>query len=684
MRKMLNMSVLALLTTFVASSFAQVSTGIPPFGSFGGGPFDTVNLGNLNVHFAIPILNKAGRGTPFSYSLGYDSSVWAPVTSSGVTSWAQNVSNWGWSVNSNALGGSYTTKTFDYHCVTDPGPPIKTQIIPGPIINSFTDPSGTNHKVLVSEYSSVCDTSGPPVSVTTGDGSGWTVTFNGSVSAKSRSGITVVPNVGGTSSYTDQNGNILSANASGQYFDTLSSTVPVLTQTGSATPASPTKLTFTPPSGGSAAYFVNYTQYTVATSFGIAGINEYGPLSKALVSSITLPDSSSYHFTYEKTPGTCTPLSGTYATNCVTARMASVTLPTGGTIAYSYSGGSNGIESDGSAAGLTRSLTPGGLWQYSRSPISGSHWQTQITSPPDPVNTSSASDITVIDFQEDGNAANPSQNVYETQRQIKQGTSTVLATVIHCYNASYSSCTTTAVSSPITQTDIYSSIPTKTRASEFQYNSYGLVTSDAEYDYGVTVGAAPPSTSLLKKTSITYAALTNGIVDRPSSVKVQDYSTGTATTIASTSYGYDQTAVTATSGTPQLATISGSRGNVTTVTNSTSSSTSISKTFTYYDTGNPKVVTDVNLAQTTYAYGSGSCGNSFATTINEPQTLSRSIAWDCTGGVATKITDESGNFMTTNYTDPNFWRPANVYDQQNNETTITYAGQNAVETALKF
>jgi hypothetical protein len=50
--------------TGVAS--AQVATGTTAFGSFGGGPFDTVNLGNLNVHFAVPILNKSGRGTSFS------------------------------------------------------------------------------------------------------------------------------------------------------------------------------------------------------------------------------------------------------------------------------------------------------------------------------------------------------------------------------------------------------------------------------------------------------------------------------------------------------------------------------------------------------------------------------------------------------------------------------------------
>src|SRR5437588_11215956 len=74
---------------------AQVATGPPPFGSFGGGPFDTVNLGNLNVHLAVPVLHKAGRGTPFTYDLTYDSSVWTPVTASGTTQWTP-VFNWGW------------------------------------------------------------------------------------------------------------------------------------------------------------------------------------------------------------------------------------------------------------------------------------------------------------------------------------------------------------------------------------------------------------------------------------------------------------------------------------------------------------------------------------------------------------------------------------------------------------
>src|SRR5713101_621835 len=83
---------------------AQVATGTPLFGSFGGGPFDTVNLGNLNVHFAIPVLHKAGRGMPFTYDLSYDSSVWTPVTSGSTTQW-QPDTNWGWKGASEAAIG---------------------------------------------------------------------------------------------------------------------------------------------------------------------------------------------------------------------------------------------------------------------------------------------------------------------------------------------------------------------------------------------------------------------------------------------------------------------------------------------------------------------------------------------------------------------------------------------------
>lgn len=67
---------LAILASLTPGLRAQVVTGYPPFGSFASNGFDSVDNANLNVHFAIPVVNKAGRGLPFYYVLNYDSSIW--------------------------------------------------------------------------------------------------------------------------------------------------------------------------------------------------------------------------------------------------------------------------------------------------------------------------------------------------------------------------------------------------------------------------------------------------------------------------------------------------------------------------------------------------------------------------------------------------------------------------------
>ena len=93
------------------SALAQPVTGLPAFGSFSGGPFDTIDNANLNVHFEIPIVNKTGVGMPFVYNLAYDSSVWQPISSSGAKAWTPTTNNWGWTTAMQAEVGSigYTT-----------------------------------------------------------------------------------------------------------------------------------------------------------------------------------------------------------------------------------------------------------------------------------------------------------------------------------------------------------------------------------------------------------------------------------------------------------------------------------------------------------------------------------------------------------------------------------------------
>lgn len=436
-----------LAVTIFASSivFAQrVATGIPSFNSFGGGPFDTVNLGNLNVHFAIPILHKAGRGMAFTYDLNYDSSVWSPVTSAGTTSWTP-VTNWGWRGVTEVELGYASYNSFQDSCTNDN---TGQQYYFTHYYNyTYHDPFGVAHSYVMETGTFVpprdCST-GLPVSATetAGDGSGYTmsVTLAGVNYVQSRAGTTLHPPVNvtnGGGSKVDTNGNEITTDGNGNFYDTLSSTTPVLTVSGSGTPSSPMLYKYTAP-GGAAQFKVNYTQYTVRTNFGSGTIVEYGPLSNPLPSSIQLPDGTQYTITYEQTPGFST---------CVTGRIASITLPSGGEITYVYGGGSNGILSDGSTAGVTRTLTPGGGtgYQYSRTlesgtPGPGSTWQTAIVDP--------AGNNTVINFAEDTGST---FNMYETQRQVYQGSvssNNLLLTTTSCYNANYSTCSGATVASP--------------------------------------------------------------------------------------------------------------------------------------------------------------------------------------------------------------------------------------------
>jgi RHS repeat-associated protein len=650
MKLVSKISVLAgLLSIYCGVAFAQVTTGTPPFGSFGGGPVDTINLANLNGHISIPVANKSGRGLPFTYNLGYDTSVWYPVGSSGSQTW-QPVQNFGWISQTEGGAGYLAFTNFDYcyggYC-TD-------------ITNNYYyhDPFGIPHSFPFETSNGIplCNLTylTYPASCVATDGSGYGLQGSYSLPSYyaivSPSGLVTVPPLGaptGAASKTDTNGNQVTITSGGVFTDTLGTTA--LTIAGSGTPSSPNTFTYAAPSGANAAYTMKYTSQTVRTNFGCSGIAEYGPTALNLVSEVDLPDGTKYTFTYEATPS--------YSGD-VTGRLASVTLPTGGTITYTYSGGSNGVVcADGSTATLRRQ-TLDGTWSYAHSEA-GTAWTTTITDP--------QGNQTVKSFQ----------GIYATESEVYSGSATLLKTVYACYNGAASPCNPTLITLPITQMAQIvewpgtSGLQSKTITT---YNSYGLVTEKDEYAYG----AGAPG-SVVRKTLTTYASLTNGIVNRPASVTVED---GSSNIKSQTTYTYDQGTVTATSGTPQHVSVTGSRGNATTISHLVSGSTSLSTTFTYYDTGNASVATDFNAAQTTYTYGA--CGNSFVTSISEPLSLSKSIAWSCTGGVETSITDENGKTVSVSYTDAYFWRPQSVTDQLSNVTDLTYSGQTSTEISMLF
>jgi hypothetical protein len=269
------------------------------------------------------------------------------------------------------------------------------------------------------------------------DNSGYTVYHNGlSFSAIPKDGadFTVPSYVNGTDTYAmqknpksaaseDTNGNLISAASTRIFTDTMGKNV--VTEAGSA--PSSVVYTYIDPNGNSQTVTVNYTTHTVQTAFGVSGITEYNQPNIPLVSSIVYSaDGSSFSFTYETTPGN---------SPNVTGRVASITLRTGGTITYAYTGVNHGIEADGTTAGLKRT-TSDGFTTYVRSGV-----------------TSSASTTTFTDAASTGNVSvssfliNASGYFYETDRKSYQGaaTGTALAEIQTCYNTAQGSCTGNSV-----------------------------------------------------------------------------------------------------------------------------------------------------------------------------------------------------------------------------------------------
>jgi hypothetical protein len=356
---------------------AQANGKSPQFYSFGGGPFDQVNLSNLETSFAIPIVSKPGRGIPFTYSLSYNGAIW--VTG---TAWSPTA-NWGWSSLTQGSVG-YLPYTIVIKNCRDPDNG-GTYPVERYHFDNYVDASGINHRLsLILSEENPCGVTGQThTTASMLDGSGIKATidiFNmPSNIVQFPDGQTMHPPslVNDPGSAIDANGNKITATST-TFTDTLGTTALTIAGTN------PKTYTYTKTPSGTAAVMVNYSNYTVKTNFGCSGISEYGPIVNSLVSSIALPNGTSYSFTYEATPG----FSGD-----VTGRIASVTLPTGGIIQYTYtnsnpalSGASGGIVClSGQTAGMVRTLklnstTTEGAWTYDRSG-SDPGWITTMTDP---------------------------------------------------------------------------------------------------------------------------------------------------------------------------------------------------------------------------------------------------------------------------------------------------------------
>ena len=670
-------------------------TGIPAYNSFSGGP-DVINNGNLNINFTIPVINKPGRaGLNATHNLVYDSSIWYPADTSGSQVWSfvpQTTNNLvaGWQGLNLGTASfiQYGYTYMDQSCYNGDYWHSWQSWGYGPFY--YFDTSGVGHLFNVGwTYLQNSDTScGPPtgfepnsnsIAVQAGDNSGYTLytspSYGGNVTAYvvDKNGKTIQPpiienpQVAMTEIATDTNGNYVSI-LNGIITDTLGQTA--LTAVGNNPSTGPTTLSYTSPSGATATYTVSYKQYTVRTNFGCSGIQELGATPTYLVDKVTLPDNTTYYqFNYTTTPG------DNNSPHNVDGRIASITLPTGGKISYTYTGGSNGIVcADGTAAGLTRTVNPGGTWTYSRNtsypPV------TTITDP-----QSNQQKIQFVTSTDTGN-----YNFYPSQAQYLNSSSQQVSKTITCYNGdAYPNCTTQFSDAGISSFD------------QHNFDANSVEVSEIQKIYaGANLEEQDVSGLGMSETRQTIYSEYN-TCGQPGVVLVTN---GGANTYGETFYTYDGATPATTTNTPNHTNppSTSARCNLTGVTQLIygprvdignpsgpllpTFPQAMTKSYAYNDTGTLYSSTDANGAVTTYTYSSAgtspntaSCGNSFPTTVTgpaAPTSLTNSSVYNCVGGVATSTIGANGHTSTVAYTDPLYWRPYSTTDASSNTTIFTY------------
>jgi RHS repeat-associated protein len=642
----------ALFCSFVFSSLCIAqATGSYAFGPFDNHGFDAINRGNLDIHFSIPIFSKPGRGgSNFAYYLNYDGLVWSPTASV----WTP-ATEFGWTDTTNAEYGyvtyrlsaiicgytyqgkikipEYATRYSDYIYHDNHG---NTHAIPysftGPCGGTIGTQTGTATYTMTDNSGLTIYRDGGAFVVVTAQGAEFSVP---EYMQENTSSPYYTQSNPGSAVFTDTNGNEISASSTGVFTDTMGKTV--LTVSGSA--PNPVVYTYTDSNGQSRTVTVNYTEYTVQTHFGVSGITEYNQSNIPLVSSIVYSaDNTSYSFTYEKTPGN---------SSAVTGRIASITLRTGGTISYTYTGGNNGIEADGTTAGLTRT-TSDGTTTYVRSSISSTASTTTTT---DAMGNQAVSTFLI----------SPGGYFYESDNATYAGTAggTALQEVQTCYNSTV--CSSSNVSSN------FSSIV------QYIYKNGTLVDTHTQSFGSSELLNSDDDTASDADTSYTYNQYTDS--DGVPFYRLTSATTATAQSqnYMKTTYGYDEGALTTTSGLPQHVSVSTPRGNLTSIHQwYDSSGNMLTTAMTYDDAGQVLSQTAPDGGVTSYTYDSAT--DTLPTKVTLPSVhgnrYSASFTFDANTGLMVSSTDLNG--QTTTYSYDGMLRPGQFSYPDGGKTVYNY------------
>jgi hypothetical protein len=641
------------LTLFVASGALAQTGGTLPFSTQAGGGIDSIDLATSNVYIQIPVRSKPGA-VPAQFSLVLNSNAY--------------VSNGTWVVSGGLAGTPLKT-----------GLKLTATVTTGQSCGQWNDDILYTAFVLIDTTGAshslpgvTIDTRGcypPPANpVLAGDHSGYSVQLGilgGTAYDPSGNSIPVYRNVPiPSTTLTDPDRNTLqysfTPNTGAMSFtDTLLKTVVSGTIHSSSTPGSQSSAEtyqYKDVNQANQPFTVTYTGWPQRTAFGCSGVNDIntGTTNVYFPTTISLPDGSAYQIGYETTPN--------YSSD-VTGRIASITLPSGGSISYTYADGA-GHHGMNCASQVVPTLTRtvydnnghSSPWTYASTRSGGSPDDYTVTV------TDPASNQAVYSFSGE----------LQTQVASYQGsaTGTPLRITLTCYNGHLTSCAAPnpTVVYPITQRDVYtnfnSSSPTTGNLVETQYDSYGNMTALKKYDWGPT---------LVSQTYISYGQSWNGtscsaytsanIYNTPCYIHTENAS---GTDLAKTQITYSGT------------------GHPTSTARWVSGTTNpwLTSYASYNTNGTVATTTDPDGGVTNYSYANG-CNDLLITSVSYPvNNLTQSQTWDCNGGVVTAHTGVNGSPASWTHDDP-FWRPDSFKDQSEWTTNYSYT-PNSVESTLSF
>jgi RHS repeat-associated protein len=600
--------------------------------------------------------------------LVYDSAIWQIVTSGSSSSWQPtNIygSQGGWRL---ITAGGATTANYGSSVTKclDSGDGLFYSAYKY-LQFAWTAPDGTKRVFPITTYKDgfgYCYTDTPTGDALAEDSSGYHmyVTNYNKATVYAKDGTLVHDDLQTSYTMKDPNGNYF-YQSSGNVVDTLGRTVVTYVASGSGCATSYCYNILT--AQGTQQIKVTTTTVNVSTNFQQSGVTEYSG-SFTAIQSITLPDNSSYSFTYD---------SGTTAGNY--GLIKTITLPTGGTVTYTWTTFADSSGSRYRWVG-TRAVTPGGTWTYVQS--------ANVSCPSSAPSGSTCQGLTVYRPSSDDAVYTFVLNNGGWNAQTKYysgGGSTLLMTVLSTYDFSKtcSGCTGAAyIRKVTTQTQLLSAGgATVTNQITYTYDTVqmGDITAIKQWKY--VSGSSPSfSSSPDRETDFTYTQLQNlycangtqntSIIENLDRVSTTTVQVG-GTQVAQTSISYDTTRLGAVTGITNhddscYGASNTVRGNPTLIQGWISGS-SYASTTNYYDTtGQVTSSTDPNSNPATFAYVDS---NAYLSSITK-------------GGLTTTFAYDPNTGLVTSTTDPNNATTSFTYDSMNRMTATTFPDGGSIDT----